>query len=239
YRSQQNFTGYVEQSRTLPGVTGRGDLIEQTNHTTTLGLTGRYRTEAFEPTPWAHGTLEVGVDGRLDTIQQTQNLLDGAVRNQVWDQRVSAEIVSASTALWGDLDWQFGSRVHLRAGLRAAALSYDVNDRLGNYAPLVRPQDQIVPGFRRSAMGATVGPRSSFEVKVLEWLRVLGSYGEGYRSPQARTLQDGERAPFAKVRSTDGGVRLRFGEPFDLLLTGYYTYLSDDVVFEAEQGRLE
>jgi iron complex outermembrane recepter protein len=239
YRSQQNFTGYLEQSRMLPGVTGRGDLIEQTNDTMSLGLTGRYRTEAFEPTPWAHGTLEVGVDGRLDTIQQTQNLLDGAVRNQVWDRRVDAEIVGVNTALWGDLDWQLGSRVHVRAGLRAVALSYDVNDRIGNFVPLLRPQDQTLPGFRRSAMGATLGPRSSFEVKALEWLRILGSYGEGYRSPQARTLQDGERAPFSKVRSTDAGLRFRFGEPFDLLLTGYYTHLSDDVVFEASEGRLE
>lgn len=239
YRSQQNFTGYLEQSRLLSGVSGRGDLIEQRNDTTTWGLVGRYRTEAFEPTPWAHGTLEVGMDGRLDSISQSQSLLDGAVRNQVWDERVDAEILGVNTGLWGDLDWQLGSRVHVRVGLRAAALSYDVNDRLGNKAANDRPQDQALPGFRRSAMGATIGPRSSFDVKVLEWLRLLGSYGEGYRSPQARTLQDGERAPFAKVRSMDGGVRFRFGEPFDLLLTGYSTHLSDDVVFEASEGRLE
>lgn len=239
YRSQQNFTGYLEQSRHLPNVSGRGDLIEQRNDTTTWGLVGRYRTEAFEPVPWAHGTLEVGLDGRLDSISQSQSLLDGAVRNQVWDERIDAEITGVNTGLWGDLDWQLGSRLHVRVGLRAAALSYDVNDRLGNRAPYGRPQDQALPGFRRSAMGATIGPRSSFEVKVLEWLRVLGSYGEGYRSPQARTLQDGERAPFSKVRSVDGGVRFRFGEPFDLLVTGYSTHLSDDVVFEASEGRLE
>lgn len=239
YRSQQNFTGYLEKSQLLSLVSGRGDLIEQRNDTTTWGLVGRYRTEAFEPTPWAHGTLEVGLDGRLDSISQSQSLLDGGVRNQVWDERVDAEITGVNTGLWGDLDWQFGSRVHVRAGLRAAALSYDVNDRLGNRAPSGRPQDQALPGFRRSAMGATIGPRTSFEVKALEWLRVLGSYGEGYRSPQARLLQDGERAPFAKVRSVDGGVRFRFGEPFDLLVTGYSTYLSDDVVFDASEGRLE
>lgn len=239
YRSQQNFTGYLERSRLLPAVSGRGDLIEQRNDTTTWGLVGRYRTEAFEPTPWAHGTLEVGLDGRLDSISQTQSLLDGAVRNQVWDERVDAEVLGVNTGLWGDLDWQLGSRLHVRAGLRAAALSYDVNDRLGNRAPQDRPQDQALPGFRRSAMGATVGPRTSFEVKALEWLRVLGSYGEGYRSPQARLLQDGEQAPFAKVRSFDGGVRFRFGEPLDLLVTGYSTHLSDDVIFDASEGRLE
>lgn len=239
YRSQQNFTGYLEKSRLLPLVSGRGDLIEQRNDTTTFGLVGRYRTEAFEPSPWAHGTLEVGLDGRLDSITQSQSLLDGAVRNQVWDNRVDAEITGVNTGLWGDLDWQLGSRVHARAGLRAAALSYDVNDRLGNVAPQGRPQDQALPGFRRSAMGATVGPRASFEIKAFEWLRVLGSYGEGYRSPAARMLQDGERAPFAKVRSLDAGLRFRFGEPLDVFVTGYTTHLSDDVVFDASEGQLE
>ncbi len=239
YRSQQNFTGYQERSQTLPGVSGRGDLIEQMNDTTTFGLLGRYRTEAFEPAEGIHGTVEVGVDGRFDAIDQSQSLLDATVRNQTWDHRVDARIHGATVGLFGDLDFQFGERVHARVGARAAVLSYDVNDRLGNFAPQSRPQDQSLPGFRRSAMGATVGPRSSLEVKIFEWMKAVASYGEGYRSPQARTLQDGERAPFAKVRSGDTGLRFHFGSPLSMSVAGYYTHLSDDVIFEASEGRLE
>ena len=35
-------------------------------------------------------------------------------------------------------------------------LSYDVDDRLGNFAPLSRPQDTYLVGFRRSALGLAV-----------------------------------------------------------------------------------
>ena len=38
-------------------------------------------------------------------------------------------------------------------------------------------------GFRRSAGGATVGPRASAEVRPTDWLELRASYGEGYRYP--------------------------------------------------------
>jgi|GEM_PF-193078 len=239
FRSQHNYTGYLESSRRLAGVAGRGDLIEQTNRTNTIGMMGRYRTEAFEPASWAHGTVEVGVDARVDTVEQGQSLLDAALRNQVWDERVDTEISGLNLAMWGDLDWQLGSRVHARAGLRAAALSYSVEDRLANIAPVTRPQDQFLPGYRRSAMGATVGPRASVEVKLLDSLRLLGSYGQGYRSPQARTLQDGEEAPFSLVRSVDLGTRWSPLTGLRVSATGYATFLSDDVAFDPSEGRME
>jgi hypothetical protein len=68
---------------------------------------------------------------------------------------------------------------------------------------------------------------------------VLAAYGEGYRSPQARLLEDGEGAPFSKVRSADLGMRFDWGDPLRLAVAGYYTHLSDDVAFEAAEGRLE
>jgi outer membrane receptor protein involved in Fe transport len=76
------------------------------------------------------------------------------------------------------------------------------------------------------------------EVRPLHWLSVRAAYGEGYRSPQARTLEDGERAPFSKVRSADLGAAASW--PFlELSAAGFYTHLSDDVAFEAREGRLE
>lgn len=239
YRSQQNFTGFLETSRTLAGEAGRGDLIEQTNGTTTLGLTGRYRTEGFDSAQAGHGTLEVGVDGRFDAIEQSQNLIDGSVRSQVWDKRVDAGIDALSVGIWGDVDWQFTERLQARLGARGTVMSYDVNDRLGNFAPLSRPQDEFHPGYRRSSMGATFGPRASLEFQATSFLWFMGAYGEGYRSPQARTLSDGEKAPFAKVRSGDSGFRLRFGQPVEMSVSAYYAHLSDDVAFDATEGRLE
>jgi hypothetical protein len=239
FRQQSNFTGFLERSRTLKNVSGRGDLIEQQNRTLTFGLTGRYRGPRAHPTSWAHGTVEVGAEGRLDVIDQAQNLLDGAVRGQTWDQRVDAGVRGVDFGFWGDLDWVLWRRLHARLGLRADVLSYDIEDRLGNFAPLIRPQDQYVVGFRRSALGLAWGPRTSFDLHVTHELSLLAAYGEGYRSPQARLLEDGERAPFTKVRSADVGVRLDFGDPLRLTLGGFYTRLSDDIAFDAGEGRLE
>lgn len=239
FRSQANFTGFVQHSRTLARVAGRGDLIEQLNQSETLGVVSRYRTAPYHPSHWAHGTVEVGADGRLDGIEQSQNLIHAEVRSQTWDERVDASIEGLDLGIWGDLDWHFFRYVHARFGFRADVLAYQVNDRLGNFVPDTRPKDAYIVGFRRSAMGVAAGPRASVEVKPVSWLSLLAAYGEGYRSPQARVLADGEDAPFTKVRSADAGARFDWGDPLKLSVGGYYTTLSDDVAFDAEEGRLE
>jgi iron complex outermembrane recepter protein len=239
FRMQSNFTGFIETSRTLPNTTGRGDLIEQENTALSMGLTGRYRGPSLRPASWLHGTIEVGSDARIDDIQQTQNLLDASVHNQTWDERVDAGIRSSDIGLWGDLDFSFWNRMTVRAGGRVDALSFVVNDRLGNFVPLTRPDDQFIVGYRRSASGFAVGPRTSVELRALSWLSVLGAYGEGYRSPQARLLDEGERAPFTRVRSVDLGVRIKRSTNAELTLGSNFTHLSDDVAFDAGEGRLE
>jgi outer membrane receptor protein involved in Fe transport len=239
FRLQENFTGFIQRSQTLENVAGRGDLIEQQNRTKSLGVRGRYRSAPYRPAAWMHGTLELGLAGRLDESDQAQNLLDASVRRQTWDRRVDASILGADLGLWGDLEGQITRAVRLRAGLRADALYYDVSDRLGNFAPLTRPQDTYIVGFRRSAFGLAWGPRASAEVNPTQGLSLRAAYGEGYRSPQARTLDDGEPAPFSKVRSVDLGARLAWHERYELTLAAYYTVLSDDVAFDAEEGRLE
>jgi iron complex outermembrane recepter protein len=239
FRLQENWTGFLQESRVLERVGGRGDLIEQQNRTLSLGLTGRHRTSPYRLAPRARGTIEVGADGRIDVMDQAQNLLDASVRNQTWDRRVDASMRGVDLGVWGDLDGTFTQYLRVRAGLRADVLSYDIEDRLGNFAPLTRPQNNFIPGFRRSALGLAWGPRTSVEVRPLQWLAILAAYGEGYRSPQARLLEDGEETPFSKVRSADFGVRFDLGDPLRLTVGGYYTHLSDDVAFDAGEGRLE
>lgn len=238
FRFQQNFTGFTQVSRSLEDVAGRGDLIEQANRTLSIGIDSRYRTRPYEPASWTRGAFEMGFDGRLDVIDQAQNLIDATVRSQTWDRRVDAGIRGGEVALWGDADWSV-PYMRARLGLRGAVLFYDVDDRLGNFAPLVRPDDAFIVGFRRSALGLAVGPRASVEALPLDWLSLRAAYGEGYRSPQARTLDDGEEAPFTKVRSGDVGAKLSWGERLQITAAGYFTHLSDDVAFDAREGRLE
>jgi outer membrane receptor protein involved in Fe transport len=137
------------------------------------------------------------------------------------------------------VDVHIAEFIRLRVGLRADTLAYDVNDRLGNFAPSSRAQDQYVIGYRRSALGAAIGPRASADVDVVSGLTLHAAYGEGFRSPQARLLEDGEEAPFTKVRSIDLGLRYAPVEAAHLSLSAYQTNLSDDVAFDAAEGRLE
>lgn len=237
FRFQGSYTGYTQRSRVMPAWVGRGDLIEQRNETIGLGLRAAHRTEEAELFDWLKASVEVGLSGRADVIEQAQTLV-AVPENQTWDERVDAGITGADVGGWIDLNVGITDYVRLRGGVRADALFYDVDDRLGNFIPSDRPDSYIV-GYRRSAFGVAAGPRLSLEVRPIEPLALMVAYGEGYRSPQARQLAEGERAPFTKVRSGDVGFRLDLGRPFGLVGTAFYTHLSDDVAFAPEEGRLE
>ncbi len=245
FRLQENFTGFVQRSQTLDDVAGRGDLIEQLNATTTLGLWGRYQTLDYHLDSWFVGALEFGMSGRMDVVEQAQNLIDATTRSQTWDRRVDAGIRATDIGFWTEAVVSIHSRLDVRGGLRADALSFAVEDRLGNFVPTVRPDDAFIEGFRRSAAGLAWGPRFSTAYLLGDGVRMMAAYGEGYRSPQARTLEDGEDAPFTKVRSSDVGLRWEperaFGRDKALELNAslYWTHVSDDVAFEAREGRLE
>ena len=74
----------------------------------------------------------------------------------------------------------------------------------------------------------------------LRWLAVVAAYGEGYRSPQARQLAEGEEAPFAKVRAGEVGLRLRaWDDRLVATAAAFATFLAADLAFDPGAGRLE
>jgi iron complex outermembrane receptor protein len=239
FRLQANYTGFNEVSQVEPSWSGRGDLIEQTNDDRTVGLRGRYRTREASPASFLRGLFELGISGRFDRITQTQNLLQ-APQNTTWDQRIDATITGVDVGGYLDLDSTWFQRVHLRGGVRADLLSYQVSDRLQNFVPAFRSEDYIV-GYRRSATGIAAGPRLALEVDLLRGLSVLAAYGDGFRSPMALLLDDGEPAPFVKVRSADLGFHFRAGasDQLDVRASAYFTRLANDVAFDPKEGRVE
>ncbi len=236
FRLQSNYTGYLQRSRTMPEWTGRGDLIEQRNAAFTLGARAKHRTRRYRLAP-IDAAVEVGLSARLDLVEQAQNLLQ-APQNETWDEQVDASIQGLDVGGFAELELRLFPWAKLRAGVRADLLSYSVDDRLGNFIPRFRRESYIV-GFRRSALGVAAGPRVSLEVTPIEGLAFLAAYGEGYRSPQARLLEDGESAPYTKVRSADVGARWALGDRLTLNASAYLTALSDDVAFDPGEGRLE
>jgi TonB family protein len=237
FRSRQNFTGFTKRSRFNPRWVGRGDLIEQSNGDTGMGARFAYRARKIEHAPWLATQLTLGADGRTEHVEQAQNLLEVS-QNETWDQRVDATARSTTVGVYADLLLAASKLARLRGGLRADLLHFDIDDRLGNIIPAAQKETHI-EGYRRTAAGLAWGPRAMLEVDALAWLRLYAGYGEGYRSPQARQLEEGERAPFAKVRSYEAGARMTAPGGVTVTAAAYETRLSKDLAFEAGEGRLE
>lgn len=237
FRARTNFTGYTQRSRIEPTWVGRGDLIEQSNDDFGLGGSMSYRSARLAPCKDFVVQYELGTEVRTHRIAQAQNLLQ-APQNETWDLRDDAELRTTDVGVFGDVLLGASKYVRLRGGARADLLFFDIDDKLGNFIPSFSKKNHIV-GFRRTASGIAAGPRATVEGHPTTWLRLSASYGEGFRSPQARQLEEGEQAPFAKVRSYEAGATIRQGEAISLSAIAYQTDLSYDLVFDPGEGRLE
>jgi hypothetical protein len=107
--------------------------------------------------------------------------------------------------------------------VRADALAYAIHDRL--------------LADRRSAMGFHVGPKGTLELVPHEMLSIFLSYGNGFRSPHALSLGDGERTPFTTVHAGELGLRVALRDVLTVTLTGFTTYVEEDVVFDHAAAR--
>lgn len=238
FHARENFSGYTQYSRIMPTWAGRGDLHEQINDDVGLGASFQHRTNRFRPWTSVTGDVSFGLSFRTSRVTATQNLLEVPL-NQVWDQRVDATIQATDVGAFVDADWNFTRYLHVRGGVRADMLHFDVDDRLGNFTPQFRPES-FLQGYRRTALGLAVGPRATLEVVPTPSLRLLASYGQGFRSPQARQLEEGESAPFARVHAFEVGSRYvpNEGKRFSLTTAFYATMLSYDIAFDPEEGSL-
>ncbi|MGQ0504676.1 MAG: TonB-dependent receptor [Myxococcaceae bacterium] len=235
FRGRFDFTGYLERSRQNPDWVGRGDLTEQANQDTGLGLSLTHRPARVRMGDWGNAGFELGAIARTNGIEQKQFLLT-APQNETWDIRTDAAIRMSDLGAYVDVDAQLGRYLHLRGGLRADVLYANMDDRLGNFIPSFQRETHIV-GYRRSALGLAVGPRATLEVTPWTWLTLLASYGEGYRSPQALQLEEGENAPYAKVHALEAGARFKTDRSA-LTVAAYRTTLSTDLAFDPGEASL-
>jgi iron complex outermembrane recepter protein len=213
---RQNFTGFLVDPV-------RGDNNEQVNDSTTLGLTASYKRKVS--LLGEDDAIEAGLFARHDMIEQSQRRfgVDGPVSATLVDAKVRATNVA------GYLDASVHPlrRLVLRGGLRLDALAYAVDDN-------VEPQLG-----RRTAQGSNLGKKLTADYAVGGSTHLLASYGDGFRSPQARALANGESAPFTTVRAVEVGARMNDGKRVSGSLSAYYTHLSQDLVFDPETARNE
>jgi outer membrane cobalamin receptor len=227
---RSNFTGFL----TDPRATG-GDASQQRNDATTFGATASYRRELSLLSK--HDSLEAGLSLRTDSIEQSQHRvsrLNSEITDDVTAEGASrspgvqAKVRATDAAAYLDASLHPLRRVTLRGGLRADGLSYLTEDGGGESA-----------GQARSALGAQLSKRATLDVVAMPGLNAVASYGQGFRSPQARSLSNGETTPFTRVVSYEAGLRFRDNHGFQSSVAAYRTHLSDDLVFDQGKARNE
>ncbi len=231
-RLRDDFTGYLvtptngtaAEVVTADKASAQGNSEQQVNDAATVGMTGTYRRSLplFAPSD----AIEAGIFARHDRITQAQKKLS-IDRSQVTLDEVDAKVNATDVAGYADLAVHPIRRVVVRGGLRIDGLAYVTQDDGG--------QGQ---GQRRSAQGAHLGKKGTVDVRLAADLHALASYGDGFRSPQARSLQAGETAPFTTVQSYELG--LRYQTPILRATTSVFrTVLSDDLAFNQVTARNE
>jgi len=231
-RLRQDFTGYLvtptngsaSEVAAADKASEQGNSEQQTNDSSTLGVTGSYRRaiKLFSPSD----SFEAGIFGRYDRIEQAQKKLSIAT-SQVTLDEVDAKIHATDVAGYVDVALHPIRRLTFRGGLRMDGLTYVTEDDGGQGK-----------GQRRAAQGAHFGKKATLDLRLTSTVHALASYGDGFRSPQARSLQAGETAPFTSVQSFEVGVRHQT-QTMRATASVFRTTLSDDLAFNQVTARNE
>jgi iron complex outermembrane receptor protein len=218
---RSNFTGTLTSSE--------GDSIQQVNTATTIG--GRAFYQRALSLLSNHDSLEAGIYLRQDSIVQAQHrlsLIDDRVTDDKLNPGVQAKVTALDAAGYLDATLHPLKRVIVRGGLRIDSLAYRAEDDAATSG-----------GQTRASQGGQLSKRGTLEVRLLPGLSAVASYGEGFRSPQARSLSEGQTTPFTRVVSFEGGVRYHDGQRFEAAAAAFRTHLSDDLVFDQSTARNE
>jgi iron complex outermembrane recepter protein len=238
-RLRQNYTGYLLSFPDQPGLIGAGDLHQQVNFDEAMGVGLTYRSGKFKMFDFPVKT-HTGITMRSDWIEQTEDLLFPA-QNMIWRNTVDTGVQVLDLGFFADAGVAISPMFKFNVGFRADYLIFQVDDRLGNWMYSTPTNQSHQLGFKRDAMGMSTGPRISFELgpfykyqvpEIFKGFSFVGSYGEGFRSPPPRSLQEGEKAPFTSVQSLETGIKWKFGKKLLIKATGFYTYLSDDYIYD-------
>jgi iron complex outermembrane receptor protein len=166
---------------------------------------------------------------RTDWIRQSQHwlsLIDDSITDSPAHPGVAAKVRATDATGYFTADLHLVRRLSLRGGLRGDGLFYQTEEAGGG-------------GQVRSAQGGQLSKRATLDWAAYPGLHALASYGEGFRSPQARSLANGETTPFTRVVSMEAGARYADRQRLSASAAFYHTRLSDDLVFDQATARNE
>ena len=226
---RQNFTGYFLDTQRGGADRLESDNTQQVNESITAGATASYRKGVKLLS--SRDAVEIGVYGRHDIIEQSQRRLS-ELNDVPTHTLVDAAVRGTNVAGYADAAVHPIHRLALRGGIRVDGLSYAAADR-------VNAQGVLGPQQARAAQGAHFGKKLTIDYSLLPRTHLVASYGDGFRSPQARSLSNGERTFLTEVASYELGLRYGGGGRLAGSLAGFYTDLSEDLVFDPATARNE
>lgn len=152
-----------------------------------------------------------GADGRLDLLSQEEDAVepDGTV----WAQEASLSALQGSLGGWASVRARPAPWLLVEPGGRAALLLIQPEDATLSWAPVLAPK-----------LSATLFPDAA--------VAGFAAYGRGFRSPDARGVGDGGRAPVARSDSAELGIASDAHKVVSVQAAGFATRVSDEIVFD-------
>ena len=227
---RQNYAGYVPADATAFNSPQVLDDVEQRADTARIGLF----TEYDHPVKLVSSTDHVtaGIGGGYDTTDQAEvrparSGAEGETRTGVNGAApamlVDATIKTAAFYGFADLALHPVGPLIIRVGARVDAVSYATLDR------------RAATGLESSAQGARLGKKLTLDYAFGHGVHALASYGDGFRTPNARVLADGANVPFAAVHAAEVGVRWKEAKHAEASLVAFGALSDADRVFEPLQ----
>jgi iron complex outermembrane receptor protein len=217
---RRNFTGYLLHP-------DEGDGVRQAQRGLQAGA--RLRGSRGLRGERLASTLQGGLDLRGDLARQEEQgvTVDGVA----WGQRVDADFLQGELAAWAGAELELGAWATVSPGLRAALMGLGLQRRIDD-------SGQPVEELEVAWSGAPVlAPKASAVLAPEAPLSGFASYGRGYRSPEARGIEDGDRAPFTQADSGELGLRWRPRAWLLLRAAAFRIDISNEMVFDHAAAR--
>ncbi len=218
-RLRNNFTGFSSGSN--------GDGLEQTQKDAFFGA--RLEHHRHAEVLGQSVSIDLGLTGRRDGIDQAQRRYRDLDTVATKDD-IEAAITQSTGSVWVEASVAPGKWRFMLGG-RVDAIGFEVFDRLAN----PRMIGGTISGSKKAAFGVHAGLKAAIERQLGERLRLFANYGDGFRSPQARSLADGETAPFVDVHGAELGAALELPRTV-LKLALFGSTVANDFFFDHSVG---
>ena len=216
----RNFTGWAFFPAT-------GDTRRQAQEAGTLGGSVRY-TRGFALARDVT-TVEAGLSIRADQVAQSEHGLD--MELTPWVTYADADVTAVNPGGWIGADIGLFERVRLVPAVRLDRLLYRITSRVDDQGQEVAAPSPAV------AHAWAVSPKTVVDLTIARGWHGYISYGRGFRSPQARGLDDGDVAPVTHADTLELGTHLTRFRGLEVRAAAFGTFVGNELVFDHVQAK--